>query len=408
MALLADCIFAQTDQVIALQKAMTAIPALGPENGGDGEAEKAAFLAAWLRKAGISDMENYPSPDPRVSSGRRPNLLVRVKGASAKSLWLFGHMDVVPPGERSLWAEDPWQVCQKGDLLVGRGVEDNQQAIVSMLILAKCLKELAITPVIGLNLVFMADEENGSQHGLDWLLRKHPELFSPSDLYLVPDGGSPDGSVIEIAEKAQLWLKFTVTGLQCHASTPQKGNNALVAAAALILRLQNLNLAMTTTNSLFHPPRSTFTPTKHMQNVDAVNILPGREEFYLDCRLLPELPIEAALDRIAASCAEVEQKFKTDINMQIVQRQPATCTAPNAPVVTSLARAIARVCHRTPELAGIGGATVAALLRERGLEAAVWSTILNTCHQPNEASSIKATLQDAAVFGQILLDTCNA
>ena len=53
------------------------------------------------------------------------------------------------------------------------------------------------------------------------------------DAWYVTDDLREDGSQIEIAEKHMLWLKFTVTGKQCHASMPQMGVNSLHAAAAL-------------------------------------------------------------------------------------------------------------------------------------------------------------------------------
>jgi hypothetical protein len=37
---------------------------------------------------------------------------------------------------------------------------------------------------------------------------------------------------------------------------------------------------------------------------------------------------------------------------------------------------------------GIGGGTVAAAFRKRGLPAVCWSTLMHTAHQPNEHSSV--------------------
>ena len=55
-------------------------------------------------------------------------------------------------------------------------------------------------------------------------------------------------------------------------------------------------------------------------------------------------------------------------------------------------------------LVGIGGGTVAALLRARGIPAVVWSTILECCHEPNEHSSIQSTVRDAQVFLRVAAD----
>ena len=41
-------------------------------------------------------------------------------------------------------------------------------------------------------------------------------LIQPKDEAIVPDGGSTDGSFVEIAEKSQIWLKFTINGKTSH------------------------------------------------------------------------------------------------------------------------------------------------------------------------------------------------
>lgn len=390
----------KSERAFAIQSALAAIPALGPENGGQGEAAKAVLVASLLASAGITDLQRLDSPDSRVESGIRPNIIARVAGKKPKTLWLFGHLDVVPPGQG--WETDPWTVCRVGDKITGRGVEDNQQAVTSMLLLAEALFELKLHPELSLGLVFMADEECGSMHGLKHILDKAPELFSPDDYYLVPDGGSPDGASIEIAEKAQLWLKVTVTGKQCHASAPQNGINAFAAACRLVVALDGLQAAFPESDDLFAPPISTFTPTRIDGNEAAINILPGKASFYLDCRLLPGISHRRVLEKITAIAGEVAAQTGAGIELATVQRQAASAVAADSPLVARLMKAIARIYAAQARPCGIGGATVAALLRERGLPAAVWSCILNTCHQPNESSSLLAACRDAAVFASIL------
>lgn len=401
-------ILGRRDRVFELQKALTAIPALGPENGGQGEFAKAVFVENCLKQSGATDIFRVDSPDARVESGLRPNLIATIPGRSQKALWIFGHLDVVPPGDPSAWSCDPWQAVEKDGMIFGRGVEDNQQAVCSMLILAESLKELAIVPELSLRLVFMADEELGSAHGLKWILKTRPELFKKNDLYIVPDGGSPDATLIEIAEKAQLWLKFTVVGRQCHASAPDCGLNSFLAASKLALALNGLNGIFNAQNPLFEPPRSTFTPTKHDANVDAVNILPGKDVFYMDCRLLPGLSSDSVLAGCRELCAAVAAETGSGIEVEIAHCRAASETSPDAPVVTSLKKAVKAVYKVDAQCRGIGGATVAAFLRDEGLAAVVWACIENTCHQPDERSSITATLKDAAVFAHILEDAPRA
>lgn len=391
----------QGGRVVAIQRELTAIPALGPDNGGAGEWDKALAIEKILGAFGVKP-EWHVCPDKRAKNGGRPNLVAQIPGRSMRKLWLFGHMDIVPPGDPNSWLGDPWTLRQEGDFVIGRGVEDNQQAICSMLILAQCLHELKIVPELGLGLIFMSDEESGSSYGLKWLLDESPQLFSPEDFYIVPDGGSADAKDIEIAEKAQLWLKFTVRGSQCHASMPHMGKNAFLGASRLALALDKLNDVFFQKNNLFKPATSTFVLSKHEENVPSVNILPGKDIFYMDCRLLPGIHKDDVLGHVSEICGHVASAASLEVEFDIVHWQPASSVAADSPVISVLEEAILSVYGVNASTVGIGGATVAAMLREKGLHAVVWSCIENTCHQPEERSSIKAACQDAAVFAHIL------
>ena len=391
-------------RVVELQTALTACKALGPDNGGQGEAAKVAFIARQLEACGIRDIRQFDAPDPRVPGGVRPNLVARLAGRSSRTLWLFGHTDVVPPGDVAAWSSDPWQVRQDGDWLYGRGVEDNQQAIVSMLLLAEALRKTGSTPELGLGLVFMADEESGSRYGLEFLLGSASGLFAPDDLYIVPDAGSPRADRIEVAEKGQLWLKCSTRGQQCHASTPHKGRNAFLAGAELVLALEKgLTAAFPQEDALFRPAHSTFVPSRHDANVDSINILPGSDVFYVDCRLIPQVVAQDVLQEARRIAATVAASHGVAIEIEVVQQQAAAASRTDSPVVTALQGAIGAVYGVEARPVGIGGLTVAAHLRQHGLPVAVWACIANTCHQPDERSSISNTCRDAQVFAHILM-----
>jgi succinyl-diaminopimelate desuccinylase len=52
---------------------------------------------------------------------------------------------------------------------------------------------------------------------------------------------------------------------------------------------------------------------------------------------------------------------------------------------------------------GIGGGTVAALFRREGFEAACWSRLDETAHQPNEYCIIDNMVGDARVFAHVFM-----
>jgi succinyl-diaminopimelate desuccinylase len=391
------------EQIISLQRDLTAVPALGPQNGGTGEWEKAQVLVGWLKRLGLGSGTFHSAPDPRVPGGVRPNLLVIVPGKGAEgTFWIMSHLDIVPPGEPGLWESDPYTLVVKGDRLIGRGVEDNQQGLVSSVFAAACIVELGLTPVRNVGLLFVADEETGSELGIQHLVA-NTDLFQKQDRALVPDSGAPDGSCIEVAEKSLLWLRFRVRGKQCHASTPEKGVNAFAAGSHLVVRLGALGERFGARDELFAPPVSTFTPTKKEANVPNINTLPGEDVFHLDCRVLPREDLGKVMGAIREISDGVQRDFGVEVEVQEVQKASSPPTPADAPVVSTLKRAISAVYGVEAVPVGIGGGTVGAFLRKKGIPTVVWSRLEENAHQPNEYCLLSNIMGDALVMALMML-----
>lgn len=391
------------DEVIALQRDLTARTALGPSNGGTGEHEKMDFISSLLRNLEPDMLQEIQAPDERAQDGYRPNVVAQWRGEQGKPMvWVLAHADVVPPGNLSLWECDPYRIKVDGDRIIGRGCEDNQHGFVSAYLAVKAIKDSGETLKRSVGLIVVADEETGSTYGLCHMLKHHGDLFSPEDLIIVPDAGNENGTMIEIAEKSMLWLKFTVIGRQCHASTPQKGKNSLVGAARLIVALEALKDKFDASNPLFSPPVSTFEPTKFLANVSNVNTIPGKEVFFMDCRILPEYTVDEVIEAAGTIAKTVGADTELDIQLETEHRHDAPSPTPaDAPVVAALKTAVKTVTGREATPMGIGGGTVAAFFREAGLPAAVWSTCPDTAHQPNEYCLISHVITDAKVFAAV-------
>jgi succinyl-diaminopimelate desuccinylase len=391
------------EQVIELQRQLVSRVALGPEVGGVGEADKAAFLAEVLKSWGL-EVRNYPAPDDRVPGGSRPNLVAYLPGNRPEKVWVLSHTDVVPPGDLSLWESDPYTLRVEGDRLYGRGTEDDHHGIVMSLMAVRAFLDLGLAPERTIALALVADEETGNDKGLAYLLREHPGLFSPQDLIIVPDAGSNDGTMIEVAEKSILWLKVTLLGQQGHASRPHKSQNTMKAAAHVIVALEDLHREFPRHNPLFRPPMSTFEPTKIETNVPNINTIPGKNVFYLDCRVLPEYDLAQVTERVRAIGVAAAEKFGVTLDVEPVQTlASAPPTAVEAPVVKALQQAIRQVYGREALPQGIGGGTVAAFFRKAGLPAAVWMTANDCAHQPNEYCFLSHLLGDAKVLAHVCL-----
>ncbi|MEE9420824.1 MAG: M20 family metallo-hydrolase [Desulfatiglandaceae bacterium] len=388
------------EEVINLQRALTSRVALGPENGGSGEHEKTAFIRGLLESIYPSGLEEIKAPDERAQDGYRPNLIADWEsGEGEPKIWVLSHSDIVPPGDLSLWESDPYQIKVEGDRIIGRGVEDDQHGFISSYLGLKAVLESGLGLGRRVGLIIVADEETGSEYGLGYLLKKYGNRFKDDDLIVVPDAGNEEGTMIEVAEKSLLWLKFTVTGKQCHASMPHKGKNSLFGAARLIVSLAELKERFDISEELFSPPESTFEPTKMEANVPNVNTIPGRDVFFMDCRVLPQYQVDEVLSACREIASGIEAELGLDIAVEPVYRQEATePTSAEASVVKALARAIKRVTGKEAKPMGIGGGTVAAFFRRAGLSAAVWSTGFDSAHQPNEYCLISNILTDAKIF----------
>ena len=379
-----------TRDMVELETMLTKCKALAPENGGDGEWEKCRAIEEYLKSAGIKNLEHYDAPDSRVKEGSRPNLIATIPGNKDDyAIWVCAHMDVVPVGELSAWNTDPWTVTEKDGKIYGRGVEDNQQGLCSGVLAALSFVKQHIIPEHTIKLLFMADEEVGSAYGMNYLIKEHFDIFGKNDRILIPDGGDAKGETIEIAEKNIFWVEFHTIGKQCHGSRPDLGKNAMIAGCDLALRINSLENTFNKQDPLFDPPYSTFQPTKKLSNVDGVNFIPGDDVFCCDCRINPCYSLDEVRAEMKKQVKAVEEKYGVKIEMKELQAEESPATSKDAAVAKELAQAIKTVHGIEPKFIGIGGGTVAAGLRSRGIDAVVWSTMDELAHQPNEYCIIK-------------------
>lgn len=391
--------------MVEVQRRLVALPAISPKSGGDGEKARVDYLRPLLASWGL-EVAEYRAPDPATPCGYRPSLVARLRGRTADpTLWVMAHLDVVPAGPRDLWESDPFVARVENGRIYGRGTEDNQQEMVASMFAVRAMLDLGVKPAVDVCLMLVADEETGSEFGVDWVLTKH-RLCRPGDLVLVPDAGNSEGTMLEVAEKSICWLKFTTCGRQAHASAPHHGNNAHRAGANLLVRLDRvLHEKYPAEDALFSPPVSTVEPTKKTANVPNVNTIPAEDVFYFDCRMLPRYRLDDVLADARRVAAEVAAEFRVDIRVETEQyAQAAPATPADAPIVKLLASAVREVLKVEPFPCGIGGGTVAAFFRRRGIPAVVWGRYAGQAHAPNEYCMIASMVGDAKVYAHIALN----
>jgi glutamate carboxypeptidase len=162
------------------------------------------------------------------------NLLLAVRPHAPVQLLFTGHMDTV------FAADHPFQALtwlKPGTVLNGPGVADMKGGIAVMLAALKAVEASPQAARIGYEVVINSDEEVGSAGSAALLAQaaqgKRAALtYEPAAL--------PDGTLAG-ARPGSGNFSFTIRGRSAHAGrNPEDGRNALLAAAELALRLDDI------------------------------------------------------------------------------------------------------------------------------------------------------------------------
>ncbi len=385
-------------QMVGTMCKMIPIKAISPKSAGQGESRRADFLEKTLKSWGLRT-RRY---DYRDDTGAKRSNVVTVLGNLKRTIWFVGHIDTVSEGDLKLWNTDPFVAKVRNGRIYGRGAEDNGQGVISSMYALKALKESNAKLKYNFGLALVADEEVGSRFGMQKLMNEG--IFKKSDMFMVPDSGVSDGSVIEIGEKGMLWLKVTVKGKQAHASIPDEGKNAFRYSIRFLNEVDlMLHSKYKKKNPLFHPAVSTFEMTKHEKNVDSVNIIPGSDVSYIDSRVLPQYKLDNVISDIKG-IAKSSRFKEVKIEIETFNREDcAPITSPDSEIVRLLGSSIKELRGIKPVTEGIGGGTCAAFARKAGMDAAVWVTNDDIAHTPNEYCKITNLVNDAKVFARMLV-----
>ncbi len=392
-----------TDDIVRTMIEMTRIPALAPVNGGDGEGKKADYLIEQLK--GFDSIERVDVPDDINPEVMRPNILAKKFGKKKGTVWVIAHMDVVPTGDPELWDNPPFDPVYKDGRIYGRGTEDNGQAIISSMFASRFFDSTDLEGM-SIGVAYVADEETTSKMGIGYLLDHG--YFTDDDVIMVPDWGSPGGSMIEVSEKHLVWLHFDIEGKTTHGSTPELGINAFRVSTCLLMDLmESFEREFCKKDEIYLPHVSTFEPTMRPATVENVNTIPGHDEFSMDIRLLPAYKIDDVVDLAKSIAESYEKEYGARITVSEIQRHVA-----GKPSLTdtlgfvSLKESIEEVTGNTPSAVGVGGGTCANFFREKGLDAYVWQCGGGTLHAPNEYAELENILVDAKVFATLFYKLC--
>lgn len=288
---------------VALTQQLVRINSTNP---GEFEYKLADFVVQWLSATGAEISLN------EVKDGRC-NVIARLRGkVSSPALVYICHMDTVPLGDG--WEHEPLAAEITDGKMYGRGSCDMKSGLASGMIAFRNIA--AAGRELERDFVFIASvDEEDIMLGADQLVRDG--IVTAEDYIL---DAEPTNGAIKVAHKGKTWFRLDAKGVACHASTPEKGSDAVAAMSEVICAI-NRRLAQLPVHEELGPCAATFGIIKGGLNL---NIVPGDCCCTIDMRLTPpttnEQSIKLVEDAIAEGCAKVPG---TSCEYTVLAQRPA-------------------------------------------------------------------------------------
>jgi acetylornithine deacetylase/succinyl-diaminopimelate desuccinylase len=227
----------------------------------------------------------------------RPNLLAIVRGKNpGKRLLLCGHTDTVAPN--AITTMDPFAAEIRDGRIYGRGAVDMKGPVAAMAAALAALQNLQELEKGEVTFAAVIDEEMESL-GAEALIQSG---FTADGAIV----GEPTGNQIAIGHKGLEWLEIEFLGRATHGGTPEKGINA-ISAAARFVRVVEEELAPVL-QARHHPVLGS--PTINMGTIrggDQPSTVAARCCLQLDRRWVPSETIEQVFSELEEILARVRE-----------------------------------------------------------------------------------------------------
>lgn len=162
------------------------------------------------------------------------NLLGRI-GHGKHLIAMDAHIDTVGIGEIKNWNYDPYEGYEDDEIIIGRGGSDQEGGMASMVYAGKIIKDLKLEGDYTLLITGTVQEEDCD--GLCWQYMIEERKIKPEFVVIT----EPTACRIYRGHRGRMEIKVSTTGISCHGSAPERGDNAIFKMAPILLEVQELN-----------------------------------------------------------------------------------------------------------------------------------------------------------------------
>ncbi|MCE7986591.1 MAG: M20 family peptidase [Caldilinea sp. CFX5] len=290
----------------------------GPRAGVVGEGRIAAEVAQWFRQLGGEVHIDEVLPG-------RPNVYGIWHGQSEQWFGVDVHLDTVGVEQMN---GNPFSGAVADGFVYGRGAVDDKASLAILLALLEQMARTGQRPAANLFLAATVDEEVGAlgaPAAARWL--HHQSMRIDEMIVAEPTLCTPI-----YGHKGVVRLAFQVLGQSAHSSQPHLGQNAIVAAAQLVLALQaeHERLQMLPPTALGNG----MLTVSLINGGNGINVVPNVCTVSIDRRVVNgerAVAVTEELQQLAERCCP------QPLTVQVLQLLEAYYQAPDKPLVSRLA-----------------------------------------------------------------------
>ncbi len=156
------------------------------------------------------------------------NLIAQV-GNGPKKLAFDAHIDTVGPGDESQWDLPVYSGKIDDEFVYGRGTVDQEGGAASMITAARILKEMNYDGEYTVYFVFSVMEEDCD--GMCWRSLIERDNLRP-DFCVITE---PTNLGLYRGHRGRMEMEVRFSGVSCHGSAPERGDNAIYRASRFAL-----------------------------------------------------------------------------------------------------------------------------------------------------------------------------
>ena len=357
-------------------------PALVP--GAAGEAQIAAFVAAWLEARGLQvTVVDEPAGRPSVVA------VARGSGGGA-SLMLNAHLDTVGVAGMAR----PHEPELRDGRLHGRGAYDMKGGLAAIMLAGAAAAGAGLRGDVLVTAV--ADEEHASE-GTQAVLRRFG-----ADACVVTE---PTHLRACVAHKGFVWAELETRGRAAHGSRPDLGADAIAGMGPVLAAIGALQERLDAAPHPLLGPASLHASL--ISGGQELSSYPARCVLAVERRTLPGETAEEVrreLEELLALARDADPRLQTELRIGLT-REPFEVD-PGAHVVTTLRAAGAAVLGDAPQVVGDHPWMDAALTAAAGIPTVVFGPAGAGAHAVEEYADVASVERCAAVLAETARRHC--